>query len=202
MQKGTLFIISAPSGTGKSTIVGELLKRDPNICFSVSATTREPREGEREGVDYYFISRKEFNDMIASGGMLEHAEFCGNMYGTPKKAVFDRLEEGRDVILEIETVGAYKVMLNVPEAVSIFILPPSLETLRHRLEKRGTDSSEVIERRIAEAEGEIKKSRKYDYTVVNGDLEKAIEDISLVMKASKFLRKVNKETVEGVLEKC
>lgn len=202
MNKGTLFIISAPSGTGKGTIVSRLLKDDPNIHFSVSATTRSPREGEVNGVNYYFITREEFLKLIESGGMLEHAEFCGNFYGTPKKAVYDRLAEGHDVILEIETVGAMKVMSECPEAVSIFILPPSLAELRNRLKTRATDSDEVIERRIAEAGREIEKSVNYDYIVINDDLEKAIEDVKNVMSAAKKMTKLNQDTIEGVLKKC
>lgn len=202
MNRGTLYIISAPSGTGKGTIVSEILKADPNIHFSVSATTRAPREGEKDGVNYYFISREEFQGLVDSGGMLEHAEFCGNCYGTPKKAVFDKLAEGHDVILEIETVGAMNVKAACPEAVSVFILPPSLKELRHRLESRGTESEETVAKRIAEARGEIEKARNYDFVVVNDDLEKAIEDVREVMRAAKKLTKLNHDTIEGVLNKC
>ena len=202
MNRGTLYIISAPSGTGKGTIVSEILKADPNIHFSVSATTRAPREGEKDGVNYYFISREEFQGLVDSGGMLEHAEFCGNCYGTPKKAVFDKLADGHDVILEIETVGAMNVKAACPEAVSVFILPPSLKELRHRLESRGTESEETVAKRIAEARGEIGKARNYDFVVVNDDLEKAIEDVREVMRAAKKLTKLNHDTIEGVLNKC
>ena len=202
MNRGTLYIISAPSGTGKGTIVSEILKADPNIHFSVSATTRAPREGEKDGVNYYFISREEFQGLVDSGGMLEHADFCGNCYGTPKKAVFDKLAEGHDVILEIETVGAMNVKAACPEAVSVFILPPSLKELRHRLESRGTESEETVAKRIAEARGEIGKARNYDFVVVNDDLEKAIEDVREVMRAAKKLTKLNHDTIEGVLNKC
>lgn len=202
MTKGTLYIISAPSGTGKGTIVAELLKADPNIHFSVSATTRSPREGEQNGVNYYFIDRKEFSELIENGGMLEYAEFCGNLYGTPKKPVYDKLNEGHDVILEIETVGAYKVMEACPDAVSIFILPPSLKALRHRLEKRGTETPEVIERRVAEAEGEIKKAFRYDYAVINDDLDKAVEDVRALMKFAKKMKNTKNEMIEGVLKQC
>ena len=202
MNRGTLFIISAPSGTGKGTIVSEILKSDPNIYFSVSATTRAPREGEKDGVNYFFITREEFLGLIETGGMLEHTEFCGNLYGTPKKAVYDKLDSGRDVLLEIETVGAMNVKAACPEAVSIFILPPSLYELRRRLEKRGTDSEEVIARRIAEARAEIEKSRLYDFVVMNDDLETAINDVKSVMSASKKLSKLNHDIIEGVLKKC
>lgn len=202
MSKGTLFVISAPSGTGKGTIVSRILADDPSVHFSVSATTRGPREGETDGVNYYFITREEFSGLIESGGMLEYAEFCGNFYGTPKKPVFDKLLEGHDVILEIETVGAMKVKKACPEAVGIFILPPSLYELRRRLEKRATDPEEVIAARVAQAKSEIEKSYQYDYVVVNDDLEKAVADVKTVMKAAKNMTKTNKETIEGVLLKC
>lgn len=201
-NKGTLYIISAPSGTGKGTIVAELLRSDPSIFFSVSATTRSPREGEAHGVNYLFISREEFLKTAENGGMLEYAEFCENFYGTPKKPVTDALEAGRDVILEIETVGAMKVMQSVPEAVSIFILPPSIAELRHRLEVRGTETKEVIDKRISEARAEIEKAPNYEYVVVNDDLEKAIDDVKTVMKAAKKMKKLNSDTIKGVLAKC
>ena len=171
MNKGTLYIISAPSGTGKSTIVSELLASDENLCFSVSATTSKPREGETDGVSYYFMSKEEFSGLVESGGMLEHAEFCGNFYGTPKKPVFDRLAEGHDVI------------------------PPSLETLKRRLTKRGTDSEETISLRVAQAEREIGKAYNYDYTVINGDLDKAVADVRAIMSASKNMTKLNHDTL-------
>lgn len=201
-NKGTLYIISAPSGTGKGTIVAELLKSDPSIFFSVSATTRAPRDGEIHGVNYLFVTRDEFIKTAESGGMLEYAEFCENCYGTPKKPVTDALDSGRDVILEIETVGAMKVMQSCPEAVSIFILPPSLAELRRRLEKRGTEEKEVIDKRVSEAKAEIEKSTYYDYIVVNDELDAAIDNIKTVMKAAKKLKKLNLDTIKGVLEKC
>lgn len=201
-NKGTLYIISAPSGTGKGTIVAELLRSDPSIFFSVSATTRSPREGEVHGVNYLFISREDFLKTTENGGMLEYAEFCENFYGTPKKPVTDALDAGRDVILEIETVGAMKVMQSVPEAVSIFILPPSIAELRHRLEVRGTETKEVIDKRISEARAEIEKAPNYEYVVVNDDLEKAIDDVKTVMKAAKKMKKLNSDTIKGVLAKC
>lgn len=202
MNKGTLYIISAPSGTGKGTIVAELLRADPSIFFSVSATTRAPRDGDVHGVNYLFVSREEFLEMANNGGMLEYAEFCENFYGTPAKPVKDALEAGRDVILEIETVGAMKVMKSCPEAVSIFILPPSIAELRRRLEVRGTETKEVIDKRVAEAKAEIEKAPNYDYIVVNDDLETAVEDVKTVMKAAKKVKKLNIETIKGVLSKC
>lgn len=201
-NKGTLYIISAPSGTGKGTIVTELLRSDPSIFFSVSATTRSPREGEVHGVNYLFISREEFLETAESGGMLEYAEFCGNFYGTPKKPVTDALKAGRDVILEIETVGAMRVMQSCPEAVSIFILPPSIAELRRRLEVRGTETKEVIDKRVAEAKAEIEKAPNYEYVVVNDVLETAIDDVKTVMKAAKKMKKLNYDTIKGVLAKC
>ena len=202
MNRGTLYIISAPSGTGKSTILSEILRADPNIHFSVSATTRAPREGETDGVDYCFLSKERFKELIDTGGMLEYAEFCGNFYGTPRQPVYDKLNAGKDVILEIETVGAKKVMSACPEAVSIFILPPSLKTLKDRLISRNTDPIEVIERRVAEAEREINLAQNYDYVVVNDDLDAAVSEVKSVMKAAKKMTKLNHDLIKGVLEKC
>lgn len=201
-NRGTLYIISAPSGTGKGTIIKEILNSDPTIYFSVSATTRSPRESEIDGVNYLYITRDEFMNLVENDGMLEYAEFCENFYGTPKKPVFDAIEQGRDVILEIETVGAMKVMKACPEAVSIFILPPSLAELRRRLETRGTESEEVIAKRVAEAKREIENAPNYEYVIINDDLEEAINETKAVMSAAKRMKKLNLDTIKGVLEKC
>lgn len=198
-NKGTLYVISAPSGCGKGTILSEVLKNFKNIHYSVSATTRKPREGELNGVNYYFITREEFETEISNSGMLEYAEFCGNYYGTPKAKVMEELDLGIDVILEIETVGAMKVKESYPDAVLIFILPPSIDTLRERLIGRGTEALDVIDRRVGEAASEIEKSYNYDYVLVNDNLIEAIEGLEIIMKSCKYMTKFNSNTIKGVL---
>lgn len=200
MSEGLLIVVSAPSGCGKGTILGEVLKND-NFYYSVSATTRSPREGEVNGVNYHFLSRDEFEKLIADDGMLEHAQFCGNYYGTPRKAVFDKLSEGKDVILEIEVQGAMKVHEKCPEAVMVFILPPSVETLRERLTKRGTETADVIEKRVAEAAREIEQAYNYDYVIVNDDLDTAVSDFLGVIKSEKMSVKRSRPLIDKVLGK-
>ncbi len=208
MSKGKLFIVSAPSGCGKGTILSEVFK-ERNVYYSVSATTRKPREGEINGTHYFFMSDDEFRKTISEDGFLEYASFAGNSYGTPKKAVFDKLEEGVDVVLEIETQGAFQVKEKYPEAVMIFILPPHIGELRRRLNKRGTESEEVIERRVSQAAGEIEKSLRYDYVIMNDDLEAAVKDFYTVIEAAgrgthdadAFKAENMKNTIKEVLEK-
>lgn len=200
MNKGKLFVVSAPSGCGKGTILLEVLNNNKNLFYSVSATTRTPREGEIDGVNYYFLSKDEFKREIDNGGMLEYAQYCDNFYGTPKKKVFEKLEQGIDVILEIETKGAMQVKGVMPEAVLIFILPPSVLELRRRLNKRGTEEENVIEKRVKEAEDEIRRAFNYDYIIMNDELDKAIEDFEAVLKASKLTKENNKNMIEEVLK--
>ena len=198
MSKGLLIVVSAPSGCGKGTILAQVLKND-NFYYSVSATTRSPREGEVDGVNYHFLTKEGFEKLIAEDGMLEHACYCGNYYGTPRKAVFDKLEEGKDVILEIEVQGAMKIKEKCPDAVFVFILPPSLGTLR--LEKRGPETPEVIDKRVGEAAGEIEKAHNYDYIIVNDDLDDAVADFLAVVKAEKMTVKRSSETIDEILNK-
>ncbi len=199
IKKGVLFVVSAPSGCGKGTILERVLKDRPEIFYSVSATTRKPRTGEIDGVNYYFYSTEEFEKLVCENGVLEYAQFCGNYYGTPRKQVLQKLDEGCDVILEIETKGAMQIKKSYPEAVLIFILPPSVGELRRRLEKRATEDAEVIEKRVSEASKEIEMSRNYDFVIVNDDLEKAINDFEAVMLASRFMIKNSSETINEVL---
>lgn len=199
MSKGTLFIVSGPSGCGKGTVLAEILKQD-NVYYSVSATTRAPRPGEVNGVNYHFLSKEEFEKLIENGGMLEYANYCGNYYGTPKKPVEDMLAEGKNVILEIEVQGALKVMEKCPEAVSVFILPPSLKELRRRLHKRGTETEEVIEKRIGEAAGEIRKAVNYDYVMINGELEIAVSDLLSIINSQKLKKENSEYLIDEVLE--
>lgn len=196
-NKGLLLVVSAPSGCGKGTILGEILK-DDSFYYSISATTRAPREGEQDGVNYHFITKEEFEQRIAQGGMLEYAQYCGNYYGTPKKEVEQMREAGRDVILEIEVEGAMKVRTLCPDAVFLFIAPPSVEELRRRLNKRGTEAAEVIKERVSQAARELSYADRYDYIIVNGELEKAIQDFRTVVRAEK-LRTKNGNKIDEVL---
>ena len=200
MSKGLLIVVSAPSGCGKGTLLAEVLKKD-NFYYSVSATTRAPREGEVNGVNYHFTSKEDFEKLIASGGVLEYAQYCGNYYGTPRKAVEDKLAEGKDVILEIEVQGAMKIKQSCPEAVFVFILPPSVETLKERLEKRGTETADVIAKRVAEARGEIEKAYNYDYVIVNDDLDTAVSEFIKAVEAEKLTVKRSKDLIDSVLGK-
>ena len=194
-NKGLLLVVSAPSGCGKGTILGEILK-DDSFYYSLSAPTRAPREGEQDGVNYHFITKEEFEQRIAQGGMLEYAQYCGNYYGTPKKEVEQMRDAGRDVILEIEVEGAMKVRALCPDAVFLFIAPPSVEELRRRLNKRGTEAAEVIEERVSQAARELSYADRYDYIIVNGELEKAIQDFRTVVRAEKLRTKTGNKIDE------
>ena len=182
---GKLFILSGPSGAGKGTICKELLaqtSRD-DVQLSVSMTTRNPRAGETDGVSYYFVSKEEFLHRIEAGGLLEYAEVYGNYYGTPKQPVVEKLAAGIDVILEIDMQGALKVKENYPDGVFIFILPPSMTELRKRLTGRGTETPEAIEMRLGETLKELSYIDKYDYCVVNGQLEEAVNRVKSILTA-------------------
>lgn len=198
MNKGLLIIFSGPSGSGKDTVLTELVKEDPNLHLSISATTRPMRDGEVDNVDYYFLGREHFENLIADGGLLEYAEYCDNLYGTLREPVEKAREQGRDVILEIEVEGARKVKAACPDAVMIFILPPSMKELRRRLYKRGTDEDEVIEKRLAKAASEIHQAQMYDYLIVNDDLKQACEDVKTVIRAEKLKTKRQKSFMKEI----
>lgn len=185
MNKGLLIVVSAPSGCGKGTILSEVLK-DDRFYYSVSATTRSPRLGEVNGVTYHFITKQDFEERIKNNAMLEYAEYCGNYYGTPKKEIDKMREQGKNVILEIEVQGAMKVREICPDAVFIFVLPPSVAELERRLKKRATETDDVIAQRVSQARSEIELARKYDYVVVNAALEDAINDFKTVIKAEEL----------------
>lgn len=199
MNKGLLIVVSAPSGCGKGTILAEVLK-DDKYYFSVSATTRAPREGEKDGVNYHFITKDTFEELIRENKMLEYTNYCGNYYGTPLTYVDENLNKGKNVILEIEVEGAMNIRKIRPDAVLVFILPPSVKELRRRLEKRGTESQEVIDKRINKALTEIKAADKYDYIMVNGPIEKAVEDFKTIVSAASMSSNNNKYLINEVLE--
>ena len=181
MAQGELFVISGPSGVGKGTICKRIFDADPNVRFSVSMTTRQPREGEVEGVDYFFVSRDEFEDLLGKGGLLEYNVYNETYYGTPKAPVGQWVSEGCKVILEIDYHGAFQVRESYSEAVLIFIMPPSIEELEARITGRGTESEESKQYRLAEALGEIGHADQYDYIVVNDNLDAAVERVRQIM---------------------
>jgi len=183
---GMLLIISGPSGTGKGTLVKKLMDSDPTFRFSCSVTTREPREGEIDGVHYHFVSVEAYNRMVAENAFLEHAEVHGNYYGTLRKPVEDMMANGQNVLLDIDTQGAINVMNNASDYVSVFILPPSFAELRMRLINRKTDEPDVIERRLKNARDEVQKLDQYQYSIVNDDLELAFSQLQHIVSAEKL----------------
>lgn len=199
MSKGLLIVVSGPSGCGKGTILAEILK-DEKFFYSISATTRNARPGEVDGVNYHFLTKDKFEELIENDGMLEYASYCDNYYGTPRKPVEDMLEQGKHVILEIEVQGAMKIKEKCHEAKFIFILPPSLKELRRRLNKRGTESDDVIEKRLNEATGEIKQAYEYDYALVNGELSIAVDDLLAIIRAEELNLKNSNNIIDEVLE--
>lgn len=181
MDRGLLIVVSGPSGVGKGTVLGKLMEENENIFYSVSATTRKPREGEIDGINYFFITKEQFEKYIVEDKMLEYAQYCDNYYGTPLAAVEQMRQEGKDVLLEIEAQGALQVMKKCPDAVSIFVAPPSMDELRRRLTERNTESAEVIESRMWKAEEEMALAHHYQYNVVNDTVENAKDKISKII---------------------
>ncbi|UTR15153.1 guanylate kinase [Salipaludibacillus sp. LMS25] len=182
-EKGLLIVLSGPSGVGKGTVCGALRKHDTHIRYSVSATTRKPREGEVEGINYFFKEKQEFERMIAEDELLEYAQYVDNYYGTPRQYVEETIAAGHDVILEIEVQGALQVKKTFPEGVFIFLMPPSLKELRSRIESRGTESKDLIDSRMTVAKDEIDLMDKYDYVVENDEVECAVERIKSIVTA-------------------
>ncbi len=186
MMTGNMFVVCAPSGAGKTSLVAELLRRDRNAQLSVSHTTRTPRPGEQDGRDYHFVSRSTFESMIERGEFLESAEVHGNLYGTSQDWIDRQRRDDVDIVLEIDWQGAQQVRRLVPEVIGIFVLPPSLASLRRRLNDRGQDSGAVIERRLEAARGEIAHLAEFDYVIVNNNFDDAVEDLVSIVRAARL----------------
>lgn len=184
-EKGKLIVISGPSGAGKSTVVFKAIEARDNVCFSTSVTTRKPRPGEVDGKEYFFVDLDRFKEMVENDELLEHAEYVANSYGTPRSYVEQKLNEGVDVILDIEVQGARQVNEKMPDAVKVFIIPPSLDELKRRLESRGTDTARAVEARLIRARQEYQEADFYDYIIVNDDADKAASELSAIMTAER-----------------
>ena len=197
-NRGKLIILSGPSGAGKSTVVFKAIQNRDDFCFSTSVTTRKPRPGEVDGREYFFIDREKFDEMISNGELLEYAQYVTNCYGTPRSYVEEKLAEGKNVILDIEIQGARQVHDKIPEAITIFIMPPSLEELRQRLVKRGTDSADAINARIARAEQEVQEADFYTYLIVNDQIEKAAMEFNAIITAENC--RYNQELVKALIQ--
>ncbi len=200
MHKGLLLVISGPSGTGKGTVCKKLLSNRSNIKYSVSATTRKPRDGEIDGVNYFYLSEKEFLDLLQNDALIEWDKYCDNYYGTPKKYVEDALDQGIDVILEITVEGALEVKKKYPDCVLLFILPPSFEELRRRIVGRGTEEFDVIEKRLNQAQKEMSAVFEYDYYVVNDSLEEAVNNIETILDAERLKPNRNIEGLNNLIK--
>ena len=197
MKKGKTFIISGPSGVGKSTVLSALLEKRDNVYFSVSATTRDPRPGELDGIHYHFMDVESFRKWIAMDRFLEYAEYVGNFYGTPKRFVDEAMDQGKDVILDIEVQGAIQVTSKRPDTVRIFIAPPSWAELERRLTERGTDSKDKIQKRLLRAKVEFQTAHTYDYFVINDTVENAVKELDAIMTAEHCKPKERMEIING-----
>ena len=197
MKKGKTFIISGPSGVGKSSVLSALLEKRSNVYFSVSATTRDPRPGELDGIHYHFMDVDSFRKWIAMDQFLEYAEYVGNFYGTPKRFVDEAMEQGKDVILDIEVQGAIQVTSKRPDTVRIFIAPPSWSELERRLTERGTDSKDKIQKRLLRAKVEFQTAHTYDYFVINDTVENAVKELDAIMTAEHCKPKERMEIING-----
>ena len=199
MTKGRVYIISGPSGSGKDTVMKKLFERMPEITFSISSITRPMRQGEVEGEKYNFISRERFEQMIQNDELLEHNVFVGNYYGTPKEPVINCIESGRDMLIEVDVNGAAQIRRKLSDAISIFVMPPSLEALKNRLNGRGTDDADIIEKRLNEALREIASAKDYDYIVINDNLDIAVDDFVKIMSVDRFKTDRNLELINNIL---
>lgn len=199
INRGTFIVFSGPSGVGKGTILNKIIGRRKNLKVSVSYTTRKPRIGEIDGINYHFVSEDEFLKIVKDGDMLEYAKYCGNYYGTPRKSVEEEIENGNNVILEIEVQGGEQILKKYPESVGIFVIPPSLNELRNRLTLRALDNEEVISKRIDEAKREIEFSKFYDYIVINEDVEKCASNILKIVDSQNMRFDNMQKVIQEVL---
>ncbi len=197
-RRGILVVISGFSGVGKGTLVKELLTYCDRYALSISATTRQPREGEQDGREYFFKTREEFEKLIAADRLIEYAEYCGNYYGTPRDYVEEQLDEGRDVILEIEIQGALRVKERYPEALMVFVMPPDVATLKERLRGRGSETEETIQARLKQAVWESGYVEAYDYILVNGDLRKSAQELYSLIEAQHNTTERNADFTEQI----
>ncbi len=200
MTKGKIFIVSGPSGVGKDTLIREIMANTENLEFSISSTTRNPRGNPEEDCKYNFITKEDFEKGISENGFLEYAKYCENYYGTPAKPIEDWTSEGKNVLIECEVVGKEKLEKVLPEARSVFILPPSMASLKRRLIRRGTDSQDVIEARVNEAGREIEHARRYDFVVINDDLNKAVADFQNIINGNHITDQDNNTIINEVLK--
>jgi len=197
-REGLLVIVCGPSGVGKGTILSALMERNGNVRYSISATTRSPRQGEKDGVNYFFKTREEFEEMIKNDALVEWDEYCGNFYGTPKSYVEQTIKQGYDVILEITVEGALKVKKKYPDCVTIFLLPPSFEELRRRIIGRGTEDEEIISKRLDVAKWEIEQADKYDYVVINDHVDKTADCLNHILQSEKLRYSRNTDILKRI----
>ncbi|MCI9139745.1 MAG: guanylate kinase [Lachnospiraceae bacterium] len=199
-RKGILIVVSGFSGAGKGTLLKSLVSKYENYQISISATTRSPREGEKEGREYFFVAKEKFEDMISKGEFMEYAQYVGNYYGTPKKYVEDRMKKGKDVILEIEIQGALQIKKNYPDALLLFVVPPSILELKNRLLNRGSETMELIESRLRRAKEEAMGIEEYDYIIVNEELDFSVEELHHVIEGAHHMTSRNMEWIREMRE--